>query len=210
MAKSKFKFNKQTAIIALAVVAIAAVLIAWFGFGWDPLGFFTESDTTSETIAVETPDGSADVTDEPSSTEASDAGTTAAAAATTEKPAETVALLDKDKDYTTKEDVALYIFQYHELPRNFITKIEAQNISGWTGGSLDKYDKTYGKCIGGDKFGNNEKKLPVVKGRQYYECDINTLHASSRGAERLVFTYDGTVYYTGDHYDTFTLLYGEP
>ena len=114
--------------------------------------------------------------------------------------------LDPDGSYTTKEDVALYIFQYGELPGNFMTKKEAQAL-GWTGGSLEPYAP--GKCIGGDHFGNYEGLLPKKSGRTYTECDIDTLGASSRGAKRIVFSNDGLIYYTGDHYESFTLLYGE-
>ena len=64
-------------------------------------------------------------------------------------------------------------------------------------------------CIGGDKFGNYEGNLLEKDGRTYYECDINTLGADRRGAERIVFSDDGLIYYTADHYETFTLLYGE-
>ena len=42
------------------------------------------------------------------------------------------------------------------------------------------------------------------------ECDINTLGASSRGAQRIVFSNDGLIYYTDDHYESFELLYGAP
>ena len=50
--------------------------------------------------------------------------------------------------------------------------------------------------------------LPEADGRTWTECDINTLGADSRGAERIVFSNDGLIYYTGDHYKTFELLYG--
>ena len=103
--------------------------------------------------------------------------------------------------YTTKEDVSLYLHTYGRLPNNFMTKKEAQKL-GWTKGSLEKYAP--GMCIGGDRFGNYEKILP--KG-SYHECDINTLGKDSRGAERLVFSEDGRIYYTADHYRSFTLLY---
>ena len=85
-------------------------------------------------------------------------------------------------------------------------KKEARDL-GWEGGSLEPYAP--GKCIGGDRFGNYEGTLPEKDGRTYYECDINTLGADSRGAERLVFSSDGLIYYTADHYESFTLLYGE-
>ena len=116
------------------------------------------------------------------------------------------ALLDPEGTYTTKEDVALYIHQYGELPVNFITKQEAEDL-GWSGGGLEKYAP--GMCIGGNRFGNREGLLPKAKGRVYTECDIDTLGASKRGAKRIVFSNDGLIYYTDDHYESFELLYGE-
>jgi len=101
--------------------------------------------------------------------------------------------------------VALYIHAYGCLPENFITKNEARKL-GWEGGGLEKYAP--GMCIGGDRFGNYEGLLP--EDRTYRECDIDTLGANSRGAKRVVFSDDGLIYYTDDHYESFELLYGEP
>ena len=114
--------------------------------------------------------------------------------------------LAEDGSYTSKEDVALYIHLYGHLPENFITKKEARSL-GWEGGSLEPYAP--GKCIGGDYFGNYEGLLPEKKGRKYTECDIDTLGARSRGAKRIIFSNDGLIYYTDDHYESFELLYGE-
>lgn len=114
-------------------------------------------------------------------------------------------LLPEDGSYTTKEDVCLYLVQYGHLPGNFMTKKEAKEL-GWEGGSLEAYAP--GKCIGGDHFGNYEGLLPDAKGRSWTECDIDTLGAKSRGAKRIIFSNDGLIYYTEDHYESFTLLYG--
>ena len=108
--------------------------------------------------------------------------------------------------YYSKDDVALYIYTYGKLPDNFITKSEAQDL-GWSGGSVEKYKK--GAAIGGDKFGNYEGLLPKKSGRKYYECDIDTKGKNSRGAKRIIFSNDGLIYYTSDHYESFTLLYGD-
>lgn len=116
------------------------------------------------------------------------------------------AVLEEDGTYTSKEEVALYIHQYGHLPDNFITKKEAEKL-GWPGGDLEPYAP--GKCIGGSPFGNYEGALPEKEGRTYKECDIDTLGASNRGAKRIVFSNDGLIYYTEDHYETFELLYGE-
>ncbi len=114
--------------------------------------------------------------------------------------------IDEDGEYTSKEDVALYIHTYGKLPQNFIKKNEAKKL-GWEGGSLEPYAP--GRSIGGDRFGNYEGLLPETEGRKYTECDIDTMGRSSRGAKRIVFSNDGLIYYTGDHYKSFELLYGE-
>lgn len=119
---------------------------------------------------------------------------------------DTDATLPEDGSYTSKEDVALYIHLYGHLPENFITKKDAEAL-GWSGGSLEPYAP--GKCIGGSRFGNYEGLLPEKDGRTYTECDIDTLGADKRGAKRIVFSNDGLIYYTEDHYETFELLYGE-
>lgn len=110
--------------------------------------------------------------------------------------------LDKDGTYDSKDDVALYIHLYGELPSNYITKKEAKAL-GWEGGSLEAYAP--GKCIGGDYFGNYEGLLPDEK--TYHECDIDTLGKSKRGAKRIIYSTDGYIYYTEDHYESFELLY---
>ena len=116
------------------------------------------------------------------------------------------AAIDEDGEYTSKEDVALYIHTYRKLPKNFIKKSEAKKL-GWEDGSLEPYAP--GRSIGGDRFGNYEGLLPEAEGRRYTECDIDTMGRSSRGAKRIVFSNDGLIYYTGDHYKSFELLYGE-
>ncbi len=127
------------------------------------------------------------------------------APAPAEAPSETPAL-PEDGSYTSRDDVALYLHLYGHLPGNFITKKQAEAL-GWSGGSLERYAP--GKCIGGSRFGNYEGLLPNAEGRRWTECDVDTLGADSRGAKRIVFSNDGLIYYTEDHYRTFELLYGE-
>lgn len=112
------------------------------------------------------------------------------------------ALIDEYGIYDSKDEVALYIVTYDKLPSNYITKKEAKKL-GWSGGSLESYAP--GKCIGGDYFGNYEGNLP--EDTKYHECDIDTLGKKSRGAKRIVYSDDGYIYYTEDHYKTFELLY---
>lgn len=115
-------------------------------------------------------------------------------------------LIEEDGWYYSVEDVSLYLFLYGFLPENFITKNDARSL-GWSGGSVEYYLE--GAAIGGDQFGNREKLLPAEYGRTYYECDINTLGQNSRGAERLVFSSDGLIFYTNDHYESFVMIFGE-
>ena len=127
-------------------------------------------------------------------------------AETPEEPEPSEEGLPEDGWYYSKDDVALYIHIYGHLPDNFITKKEAEAL-GWSGGPVEKYAP--GMAIGGGRFGNYEGLLPEADGRSYTECDIDTNGASSRGAKRIVFSNDGLIYYTEDHYESFELLYGE-
>lgn len=115
------------------------------------------------------------------------------------------AALDENGRYDAKDDVALYLHLYGHLPANYITKKEAEAL-GWEGGSLEPYAP--GCSIGGTWFGNYEGLLPEAPGREYHECDVDTAGKSSRGAKRIVYSNDGLIYYTADHYETFELLYG--
>ena len=129
--------------------------------------------------------------------------TTKATQAPTQATGEEKITVTEDGTYTDKEHVALYIHEYGKLPSNFITKKEAEAL-GWPGGDLNKYAK--GKSIGGTYFGNYEGLLPTKKGRKYYECDID-YKGGKRGEKRLIYSNDGLIFYTEDHYETFTQLY---
>lgn len=114
--------------------------------------------------------------------------------------------LDEDGWYYSAQDVSLYLHLYGKLPTNFITKDEAEAM-GWSGGSPDVDFPGY--AIGGDLFGNYEGLLPNAKGRTYRECDIDTLGKEYRGPKRLVYSDDGLIFFTEDHYDSFIQLYPE-
>ena len=114
--------------------------------------------------------------------------------------------VEEDGTYTSKEEVAAYIYEFGHLPDNFITKDEAKAL-GWNSKEGNLGEVAPGMSIGGDYFGNYEGLLP--EDRSYTECDIDTLGADSRGAKRIVFSDDGLIYYTEDHYESFELLYGE-
>ena len=168
----------------------------------------SEEPSESTTEATESTEEFVEFTTEESTKKTKKTKATKSTTEATEAPSEdpTEAPIDENGTYTSKDDVALYIHTYGHLPSNFVTKSEARK-KGWEGGSLEDY---YPGCsIGGDVFGNREGILPTKKGRTYYECDIDTKGKKSRGAKRIVFSNDGLIYYTEDHYETFTLLYGE-
>ena len=108
-------------------------------------------------------------------------------------------------DYYTLEEVALYLHVFWKLPPNYITKDEAYDM-GWDSREGNLWDVAYGFVIGGDKFGNREGLLPDDGERQWYECDVN-YEGGYRGAERVLFSSDGLIYYTLDHYESFEPLY---
>ncbi len=113
--------------------------------------------------------------------------------------------VSEDGTYITRDEVALYLHLYGRLPDNYITKKEAQNL-GWDSkkGNLDQVAP--GMSIGGSHFGNYEGLLPEKKGRKYYECDLE-YEGGYRGAKRLIYSNDGLIFYTEDHYQTFEQLY---
>jgi guanyl-specific ribonuclease Sa len=102
---------------------------------------------------------------------------------------------------TQFDEVAKYISEHNELPENYITKKEAREL-GWepSKGNLEKVAP--GKSIGGDVFQNREGLLPKKKGRTWYEADIN-YSGGTRGSDRILYSNDGLIYKTTDHYRTF-------
>ena len=116
-------------------------------------------------------------------------------------------LVEYGYEYSEPEEVALYLHAFDELPPNFITKYEARDM-GWNSKEGNLWEVAYGYSIGGDEFGNREGLLPKAKNRQWYECDVN-YEGDYRGSERIVFSNDGLIYYTDDHYESFELLYDD-
>lgn len=135
-------------------------------------------------------------------------GTTASTPPPTQESTKPEDILDPDGEYNSKEDVALYIHLYGRLPRNYVTKDYAEDVLGCSLRMVEDYWP--GGAIGGDVFRNKEGLLPKKSGRTWTECDINTWGKYNRGAERIVFSNDGLVYYTSNHYASFELLYGDP
>ena len=102
-------------------------------------------------------------------------------------------------ELTNDEIVVKYLKEHGELPDYYITKSEAKSL-GWVPSKGNLCEVAPGKAIGGDKFSNREKQLP--KGEQYYEADVN-YNCGNRGADRIVFTKNGEVWLTKNHYKSF-------
>lgn len=115
--------------------------------------------------------------------------------------------IEEDGWYSSKEEVAEYIEIYGDLPDNYLTKQEAKDL-GWDNSLGNLWDVADGMSIGGDRFGNREKLLPDENGRIWYECDID-YQGGYRNGKRIVFSNDGLIYYTEDHYESFEVILGE-
>jgi hypothetical protein len=118
---------------------------------------------------------------------------------------QTEATITEDGTYTAPYLVAEYVHKYNKLPPNYITKSQAREL-GWESDKGNLWEVTDNKSIGGDIFGNREGLLPEKEGRIYYECDVN-YKGGYRGSERIVYSNDGLIFYTNDHYESFTQLY---
>jgi len=117
--------------------------------------------------------------------------------------------ISEAEKYTAKDSVAAYIYLFHKLPSNYVNKASGEALyENKTGNTFSKWNfnpwTLLGVMIGGDTYYNNENLLPP--GNSYRECDVD-YYNSSRGTKRLVYTLDGIIYYTADHYETFTPIY---
>ena len=113
--------------------------------------------------------------------------------------------VEKKGEYTDKDHVALFIHEYGTVPSNYVTKTKARN-AGWVNTKGNLWDVLPGKSIGGGGFYNDDGMLPDAPGREWFECDID-YEGGFRNAKRIVYSNDGLVYYTDDHYETFQRLY---
>ncbi|SDJ30216.1 ribonuclease domain-containing protein [Chryseobacterium jejuense] len=100
---------------------------------------------------------------------------------------------------TEEKTVINYVKQNHKLPDYYITKREARN-QGWNPSKGNLCEILPGRAIGGDKFGNREGRLP--DGNQYFEADVN-YDCGGRNADRIIYTKNGDVYLTKNHYKSF-------
>lgn len=214
MGKRKCKISRWV----VALLATVLVLASLIGCGSTASEMSTTASQTAATIEVTTAaqekatEAAAQVTETESiaesikESESQSIETTAAEVDSTDATGELT--VEEDGHYTSKEEVALYIHIYGKLPSNFISKDEAEDL-GWKkkdGEAGQLHVVAPGMSIGGSYFGNYEGLLPEKKGHKYYECDINYVKGN-RGAERIVYSNDGLIFYTGDHYESFEQLY---
>lgn len=191
--------NKKRLKIIAAWLTLSALILAFTGCGKDiSPSSAVETLLSAVTAQTEMATETEAVTETVTETEAETVSETETA---------TGVHVTMDGTYTNKEEVAAYINEFKCLPSNYITKSEAKSL-GWDSSKGNLWDVAEGKSIGGDRFGNYEGHLPKKKGRTYYECDIG-YEGGYRGAERIIYSDDGLIYYTEDHYNTFELLYGE-
>ena len=114
-------------------------------------------------------------------------------------------LIKESGEYSDKDSVAFYIHTYGHLPSNYISKTKARK-AGWDSTKGNLWDVLPGMSIGGSEFYNDDGQLPDANGRRWTECDID-YSGGFRNAKRIVFSNDGLIYYTDDHYKTFERLY---
>ena len=107
--------------------------------------------------------------------------------------------------YTSKNEVAKYICENGRLPSNYVSKSEGKRLyEQRTGRNFTKWNfnplATLGVMIGGDYFENREGLLPQGT---WYEADVDYF-ASNRGTNRLVYSSGCNIYYTSNHYKSFS------
>ena len=190
--------NHKISFVSLITALILMLSITGCGQISSSLTASVQSRTEASSAAVM-------LTDNSTQTAASTAPEGSLPAATQDAASTEAQGIDEDGRFTAPQDVAAYLHTYEHLPSNFITKREAMDL-GWESELGNLWDVTDECSIGGDIFGNREGLLPKESGRIWYECDVN-YDGGFRGAERVVYSSDGLIYYTKDHYETFSQLY---
>ena len=175
--------NKTTRPILTVLLAIVVFAIAFF--------------------AQPSISGNTGLTNDPVTTSSS-ASAVSSSSSSAASPSQSVSVRE-DGEYTSKEEVALYIHLYGHVPSNYVTKTKARK-AGWVNTEGNLWDVLPGKSIGGGGFSNDDGMMPDAPGREWFECDID-YDGGYRNAKRLVYSNDGLIFYTGDHYKTFEQLY---
>ncbi len=162
-------------------------------------------------VACSTPTVSSDDSDEIEWISSDSEKTTSSSSVATKSIYEAV---EESGLYTTKDSVAAYLCKFDKLPSNYVGKNEGQSLyESKTGNTFSKWNfnpwTTIGVMIGGDTF-NNYANNPdnyhsTLPEGDYREADVD-YSAKNRGTKRLVYQSDCVIYYTADHYETFSRL----
>ncbi|MDR2121902.1 MAG: ribonuclease [Flavobacteriaceae bacterium] len=105
------------------------------------------------------------------------------------------------KNLSSEQVIISYLKNNHHLPDYYVTRKKAEK-SGWIPQKENLCDVLPGKVIGGDVFTNRQNAVPDKKGRKWFEADLNYT-CGIRGTDRVVFSNDGLIFVTYDHYNTF-------
>lgn len=106
---------------------------------------------------------------------------------------------------TQQQKVADYLHQHQRLPAYYLRKNEARK-QGWDPASGNLCNILPGRAIGGDHFSNRENVLPDQPGRRWFEADVN-YQCGHRGSDRMLYSSDGLIYVTHDHYRHMEQIY---
>ena len=155
-------------------------------------------------VACSTPTVSSDDSDEIERISSNSEKTTSSSSVATKSIYEAV---EESGLYTTRDSVAAYLCKFDKLPSNYVGKNEGKSLyESKTGKTFEKWNfnpwTTIGVMIGGDVFDNREGLLPSGS---YHEADVD-YSAKNRGTKRLIYQSDCVIYYTADHYETFSKL----
>lgn len=95
-----------------------------------------------------------------------------------------------------------WLYYKRKLPNYYITKSQAKEL-GWRTKKGNLADVAPQKMIGGDSYKNDDGKLPIAPGREWYKADISYVSGFRSKCDRILYSNDGLIFVTKDHYETF-------
>ncbi len=92
------------------------------------------------------------------------------------------------------------LMNYKKLPDYYVTEDDLSPLGWRFGDKVSKYvdNKMYANGV----YKNNNGHLPKAEGRIWYEADIN-YSGGKRNSQRILWSNDGLMFVTYDHYETF-------
>ena len=94
-----------------------------------------------------------------------------------------------------------WLKKFSKLPAYYINKSEAKNL-GYNPILGNLSIVAPGKMLAKGEYKNYNRHLPSASDRVWYEADINYVRGY-RGSDRIVYSNDGLIFVTYDHYNTF-------